>query len=217
MTNGTLDELASRLKGHESDPLPKELQQAKKLARKETKIWEANSKENIWLNTITNVDKMTKNPERFLKEKYKAGDKNSEIVLIHLRDADIRLIAQSLGLECEIAREPFKGFDYSYSGMVSTAVVGQDKAAVAKKVQTVQVKEKRALRGMQEQRAEGEQQEKEWAHKRKEIKEGQGGCLESSKDFDPTGTWKIRRPYIVEQWGHMAQRKDPPLSMEIFT
>ncbi|CZR63066.1 uncharacterized protein PAC_12963 [Phialocephala subalpina] len=204
-TNGTLDELANR---------------AKKLAQKEMKVWEANAKENSWLHTMTDSDKMVEDPERFLKERFKAGEKSRDIVLIHLRQADIRSIAQSLDLECEIAREAIRGFDYAYSQWVSIAVVGQDKAAVAEKVQAMQIKEKHAMREMQKHRQEEERQEKEWAQRQKEMAEqklrDKEAALKTAKDSDPTGTWEIKCPYIVEQWGHMAQREDPPLSMEIF-
>lgn len=95
----------STLRGHENDPVPDDILQLREAAKKDFQTKDAKKKDQTWL--TKSDEKKHAEPERYLKETFRNGEKGKETVQFRAHGTIwMHGIANKLGLEYLTTREP---------------------------------------------------------------------------------------------------------------
>ncbi|KUJ09437.1 uncharacterized protein LY89DRAFT_741148 [Mollisia scopiformis] len=205
---GSIADLQNTLRGHEDDRVCDAIVRLSEKAKKDFDVKDTKQKDHNWLNTLSEDEKAQKDPERYLKEKFKQGEKSKEIVQFRAYSTKwLHEIAKELGLECRTTREPSRSM---WSAVDYLAIVGQDKEVVEKKIQSIDKESERMRREAEEER---ERQEKIAKDNERQKEQAREAALTKCKDWDVTGIWKIDCPSITKTYGMEGSDE---LSMQIF-
>ncbi|KAG4438444.1 hypothetical protein IFR05_006054 [Cadophora sp. M221] len=195
-SDGNIEEMQNALRGHEEDCISEDILDLLDRAKKKFKTRNREARESNWMHNMSDEEKATKNPRRYLKETFPAGSKSKETVLLTTHFvASIRETARELGLRCEYTHAPTDG-DTVVRMAKYWVVVGQDRATVTEKVRMIERETQRLKREQEEGQQELRRKNKVMRTKQMETEE----AIANSKDWDVTGSWRISCPHIEESW-----------------
>jgi hypothetical protein len=208
-SKGPLADYQNTLRGHENDPISHEILQLQKAAREKFEAKDAEEKNQCWLHKWTDEEKAYKDPERYLREKFKPGDSSKETIQLRANSTIwLHQVAKELGLECRTTNEP-KDLSSIWSPSSYLAIIGQDKATVEERVRVIKKEAERIDVEIQKEKNREEKKARELERQKAKDREA---ALAKCNDWDVTGTWEINIPYIMEQYGEENDR----LSLEIY-
>ncbi|KAL2062472.1 hypothetical protein VTL71DRAFT_6738 [Oculimacula yallundae] len=195
-SDGDIEVLQNRLRGHEEDPISDEILGLLGRAREQSKA-NTKEKERNWLYRMSDDEKAIENPRRFLKEAFFSGSRSKKTVLLTTPIvASIQDTAEQLGLGCEYTDAPSDG-DAVVRMAKYWVVIGQDRSAVTEEIRMIE----RETQRLKREREDGRQ---ELRRKNKMIRATQMESEEvkaNSKDWDVLGLWNISCPQIEDDWG----------------
>ncbi|PVH75616.1 hypothetical protein DL98DRAFT_518538 [Cadophora sp. DSE1049] len=195
-SDGTIEDLQNVLRGHEEDPIANDILDLQERARRKFKATNKEARESNWLHNMSDEEKATKDPRRYLKESFPAGSKSKETVLLTTHFViNIQETAKELGLRCEYTHAPTDG-DAVLQMAKYWVVVGQDRSIVTEKVQMIERETQRLKR-------EQEEGQQELRRKNKVIRTTQTEneeAIAKNKDWDVAGIWSISCPHIEQGW-----------------
>jgi hypothetical protein len=197
---GKMAELQELLKAHANDPISKDNLALLEMAKKDFKIKNRAAVEDKWIQGMSADEKATRDLGRYLREAFPVGESVTGVVVIKVGCAvSTKVVAEELGLVAEIVVGPIDPKGYSPVGE-RWVVVGRKKSAVVEKVRIIS----REAEGIKKEIRDKEEAQKRMAeaiHKKKE--QDLKAALAKCDDWDVTGTWKIRFPYIEENFSRM--------------
>ncbi|KAG4419598.1 hypothetical protein IFR04_007300 [Cadophora malorum] len=195
-SNGTIEDLQNVLRGHEEDPIADDILNLQERARRKFKLMNKEAREINWLHNMSDEEKATNDPRRYLKETFPAGSKSMETVLLTTHFViNIQETAKELGLRCEYTHAPTDG-DAVLQMAKYWVVVGQDRSIVTEKVRMIERETQRLKR-------EQEEGQQELRRKNKVIRTTQTEeeeAIAMNKDWDVAGSWRISSPHIEQGW-----------------
>lgn len=196
---GTIAKLQSNLRGHEEDPIPKDILDFEARSKKEFRVKNEEAREDKWLHKLSSEEKAARNPRRYLEEIFPAKGKSKDLVLLEAEHSQyLEELAEELGLEADSTDlPPDKDRQWSTPWIKRCVVVGQDKRAVAEKIRSIEREAKRLKLEQQEEEQELRRKNKEVKNRKKKEQEE---ALAKCKDWGVTGKWKISCPHIEEGW-----------------
>ncbi|KAL5324847.1 hypothetical protein ACEPPN_005966 [Leptodophora sp. 'Broadleaf-Isolate-01'] len=195
-SDGNIEEMQNALRGHEEDCISGDILDLLDMAKKKFKTRNREARESNWVHNMSDEEKATKDPRRYLEETFPAGSKSMETVLLTTHFvASIRETARELGLQCEYTHAPADG-DAVLRMAKYWVVIGQDRATVIEKVRMIERETQRLKREQEEGQQELRRKNKVMRRKHMETEEAKA----KSKDWDVTGSWRISCPHIEESW-----------------
>jgi hypothetical protein len=196
---GTIAQLQSNLRGHEEDPIPKDILDFEERSKKEFRVKNEEAWEDNWLHKMSDEKKAAQNPRRYLVETFPAEGKSKDVVVINVEHSHyLEDLAEELGLEVDSTDlPPDKDRQWNTPWIKRCVVVGHDIGAVAEKIRSIKREAKRVKMEQQEEEQELGRENKELKQKRKREQEE---ALAKCKDWDVTGKWKISCSHIEEGW-----------------
>ncbi|KAH7390383.1 hypothetical protein BKA64DRAFT_645300 [Cadophora sp. MPI-SDFR-AT-0126] len=195
-SDGTIEDLQNALRGHEEDPITDDVLHLQERARRKFKAMNKEARESNWLHNMSDEEKATKNPRRYLVETFPAGSRSKETVLLTTHFViNIQETAKELGLQCEYTHAPTDG-DTVLQMAKYWVVVGQDRSIVTEKVRMIE-RETRRLKREQE---EGQQELRRKNNVITATQTESEEAIAKNKDWDVAGTWSISCPHIEQGW-----------------
>ena len=213
---GTLNELQNRLRQNSAVTIIPELEQAEARLTVEWQREDHEAREKEWQSSVSNEDKASVDPARFLKE-YFQNRRHNVVVLQIGHHGPVHDAAKLLGFEAFPTDAPMTGTSPATSGGSSTRwlVVGRTRSALFKKVAEVNAQvEKNKPSNTKQQNAMASAQKRKTELMSKSTSKSMGKphqirstpqtlsrSPKSSEGFKVEGTWNVQCPYVEENWG----------------